>query len=429
MQSLQKQQCKNPEGEKGSLSSASGTHIKKPNGSPQHHGTSQIHGEKQNDGQKPECNRQNPLQQAYHHPYHAVHQKSLVNNLAQHQSKVAITNASGMMERENGIHIHTSNKKMQGIMSLQISSQSQVSLTKKSAEQLSNVDNLTINMADVQKGESNSLQTGVGQFVPSNMAKPGLTMQSQTNSLSMNSNKQVAMVQLQAIHNWASENGIDLSLPGNANLISQLMPSLQLKPSEVQKFDKNNIVANEEKQQAMSSSVGNTNAAYENFMGSPSEHPVMLKNNQSPQIGLVSTVSGKNNAENTDNNQRQQQFIVKHDRENQNGRVSTRNSMFVGNFVPVMHPSQHYNVINSSVKHTNLKNSHKASETHHNQHARELQQLDQSNSTSPAGHIGNQSSSQTKHVQIPQKLVGFTKQQEHVLKAQILAFRRLKVIL
>jgi len=96
--------------------------------------------------------------------------------------------------------------------------------------------------------------------------------------------------------------------------------------------------------------------------------------------------------------------------------------MFLGNFVPIMHPSQHYNVINSSVTHTNLKNSHKASETHHNQHARELQQLDQSSTTTPAG-------DQTKYVQIPQKLVGFTKQQEHVLKAQILAFRRLKIII
>lgn len=448
IQSLQQQQFRKPEGDQGHLPYQSPSiHggvmparniqpsanflMKNSCNSSQQQGSPQTHEGNQNDGQGAEQNLRNPLNQAYlQYAYHAAQQKPFTNNQAQHQpGKMTMVTCPSGREKE----IRTSGMKMQELMSLQSSSQAQASIGKKSAEIFPNAPGKQIgHMAGGdQREDLKPQQTGVGQFVQTNLRPPIHTVQSQPSHANV-SNKQFSISQFQAVHNWALERGIDMSLPGNVNLIAQLIPSSQSRQSEIQKSDENSMSAHQIKQQMNSTSVGNENSEHGCIMGSTSGQAGMLKSRQMHQTGLIST-PGQNTTPITDKTQMQQQYDVQCNRENQNDRMPNRHPMSDGNGVSGVHLSPDPGGMYNTIDRANLKTPVTGSEMHQMQNFRDLRQLDrsfpQSGTTSSTEDARNHSSTRVEHAQLPQQRVGFTKQQFHVLKAQILAFRRLKVIL
>ncbi|XP_020247246.1 ATP-dependent helicase BRM-like [Asparagus officinalis] len=101
----------------------------------------------------------------------------------------------------------------------------------------------------------------------------------------------------------------------------------------------------------------------------------------------------------------------------------------MGNGGPTMHPPQSSGNSSKCTDHSGSKSKSSGPETLQAQYFRQLQQSNRppSQPAAPSGEvIGSQTSAQGGPTQVSQPRTGFTKQQLHVLKAQILAFRRLK---
>ncbi|KAI3449203.1 hypothetical protein Pfo_005868 [Paulownia fortunei] len=105
-----------------------------------------------------------------------------------------------------------------------------------------------------------------------------------------------------------------------------------------------------------------------------------------------------------------------------------RQPTLLGHGMPPMHPSQSSGNLNQGVDSLLAKTSATVPEACQAQNARQLNRSPpQSATPSNDGDVGNPSTSQGGLIpHMRQSHVGFTKQQLHVLKAQILAFRRLK---
>ncbi|KAL8495187.1 hypothetical protein ACS0TY_019377 [Phlomoides rotata] len=105
-----------------------------------------------------------------------------------------------------------------------------------------------------------------------------------------------------------------------------------------------------------------------------------------------------------------------------------RQPTLLGHGMPPMHPSQSSGNLNQGVDSSLGKCSATGPETSQAQNARQLNRSP-SQSATPSNEVGVSSLSTSQGAPAPQmrqSLVGFTKQQLLVLKAQILAFRRLK---
>ncbi|CAA6662603.1 unnamed protein product [Spirodela intermedia] len=100
----------------------------------------------------------------------------------------------------------------------------------------------------------------------------------------------------------------------------------------------------------------------------------------------------------------------------------------VGNATSSMHPPQSSGSISQNIEGSGAKSAFLGTETRQMQYLRQLQQLNRpaQPTTSSGEGMSVQHPSHGSSAQVPQQRIGFTKQQLHVLKAQILAFRRLK---
>ena len=389
----------------------------------------QLHEDNQNKVRGPEQHLQNPVHQAYLQfaLQAAQQQKSHGNMPMQQQGKFGIIGPHG---RDQDMHVN--NLKMQELMSLQAANQSQVSMFQKSAEQFGHGEKQMEQgrPSTYQRNDLKPPQNVVGQQTPTNMVRPGQSVQSQA-SMENTAANQLLMAQFQA---WAMERNIDLSLPANANLIAKLLPIWQsARLAAMQKPNESGTTAQQpglpsSKQQVMPTSVGGETSTHGNFANDLSGPAGQVKSRQTPSFGSIPS-SGAATSMRTNNIQVPQQLAV-HNRDGQNERTDGPSKSMV-NGGPMMHPAQSSGNTNQNIDHSGTKNKCSGTETPQTQHFRQLQQSNRppSQAAVPLGEaVGTQTPTQGGPTQGQQQCIGFTKQQLHVLKAQILAFRRLKVL-
>ncbi|CAD6248433.1 unnamed protein product [Miscanthus lutarioriparius] len=185
----------------------------------------------------------------------------------------------------------------------------------------------------------------------------------------------------------------------------------------MQKQNEANMAA--QQQQAMPSQVNSDTPGHGN---APSQGALLKPRQPLPP----SSVSGGEEAKvvNSSNLQLQQQLSV-HNRDGSNERA-VRSPMTGGNGAQTMHIPQSSGHVSKVPEQSNPKNVLANSDAMQMQHVRQMQQLNQvaAPTSTPGEAGGSQVSTPSARPQTGQ--TGFTKNQLHVLKAQILAFRRLK---
>ncbi|XP_042478717.1 ATP-dependent helicase BRM-like isoform X2 [Macadamia integrifolia] len=393
----------------------------------QQRGASQTREESQTKGQGPEQHMQNPMHQAYvQYTLQATQQKPIFGNM-QPQQQVNIGMVGPPTEKDQDMR--TGDMKMQDLIAIQ----SQASASKKSVEHVHGERQVGQDpqKTSEQRGELKPLPQGlsVGQLMSPNMIRPVHVPQSQP-SIQTIANNQFTMAQLQAMQAWALENKIDLSQPTNAHMIAQLLPIWQSRMTGLQKPNENNAGAPSSQQQMSKQHIMSSppiiaeSSANGNSSRDVSGQPGSLKPRQMIPSGalLNSAAAVMGNA----NNIQMQQLGV-HNRQNQ----LSRQQIAFGNGLPPMHPPQQS--VNMSQCLDNPPHTKSTSTSPETLPMRNFRQLPQLNRSSPQSVISSNDGGLVTHFppqdgapQIPQQRLGFTKQQLHVLKAQILAFRRLK---
>ncbi|GKU96761.1 hypothetical protein SLEP1_g9958 [Rubroshorea leprosula] len=363
----------------------------------------------------------NPVHQAYYQfALQAAQQKSLA---AQQQAKMAMLGSSSSKEQD----MRMGNMKMQELMSMQAANQAQASSSKSSSEQFGRSEKQMeqgLQSASDQRNEpkSSSQPTAIGQLMP---GRPMQAPQAQQTIQNVGNNQLAMAAQLQA---WALERNIDLSQPANANLMAQLIPLMQSRMAAQQKPNESNVVAHSSpmpvsKPLVTSPSVPSESSPRANSSSDVSGQPGSAKTRQTVPSGPFASSSSAGMV-NSGNNTVMQQFAA-HGRENQ---LSSRQPVLMGNGMPPMHPPQSSaNVsqgIDPSFPGKNLSGGAESSQMQYFKHSnRSPRSAGPSNDGGSGGNLQSQGGPAT---QVAQPRVGFTKQQLHVLKAQILAFRRLK---
>ncbi|MBA0714948.1 hypothetical protein Golax_013886 [Gossypium laxum] len=363
----------------------------------------------------------NPVQQAYYqYAYQAAqHQKTL---LAQQQAKMAMLGSASLKDQDTRI----GNLKMQELISMQVAKQAQASSSKNTSEQLDCVEKQIEQGPESASEQRNELKapaqvTVGGKSMPGNVLR---TMQAQAQQTVQNSgnNQLVMAAQLQA---WARERNIDLSQPANANLMAQLIPLMQSRMAAQKKTNESNMApVPVSKPQVSSPSVlsesspcGNSSNDISAQSGPAKSRPTVIP---SP-FGSTSSAGAVDDAKNI----AMQQLAI-NGRDNQ---VPPRQTVVHGNGVPPMHPPQSSANINQSIDPSfPAKTSLGGTETLQMQNIKQLSRPSQQPAApnNNGGSVNNTPSQGGAASKMAQQCFGFTKQQLHVLKAQILAFRRLK---
>ncbi|XP_059457831.1 ATP-dependent helicase BRM isoform X4 [Corylus avellana] len=374
----------------------------------------------------------NPVHQAYYqYAFQAAQQKPALAMQSQQHAKMGMLGPPPPGKDQD---MRMGNLKMQDLVALQVPSQGQASSSRNSSEHFGRGEkqmDQSQQPAPEQRSElkPSTQPTGIGQLIPGNMVRPLQVPQAQQSIQNMANNQLAMSAQLQAMHSWALERNIDLSLPANANLMAQLIPMMQSRMVPQQKANENNMGAQSSpvpvsKQQVASPPVVSESSPHANSSSDISGQSGSAKARQTVSPSPFGSTSNAGMG-NHSNNIPSQQFAT-HGRENQ---VPSRQPSVIGNGMPPMHPPQSSANMSQGVDHSlNAKHSISSPET------LQMQYLRQSNRSSPQAAIpsndvgsgSNISSQGGSAIQTTQQHFGFTKQQLHVLKAQILAFRRLK---
>lgn len=390
----------------------------------QHHGTSQ---EGQNRSQGAEQQVLNPVHQAYlQYAFQAAQQKSALAMQSQQQAKMGMLGPPSGKDQD----MRMGNLKVQELMSMQAANQAQASSSKNSEHFARGEKQMEQRQppASDQRSESKpSVQpTSIGQLMPGNSIRPMQMPQAQQTIQNMANNQLAMAAQLQLVQAWAVEHNIDLSQPASANLMAQLIPLIQSRMAGQQKANESNMGAQPlpvpvSKQQVTSPPVASENSPHANSSSDISGQSGTAKAKQT--VSPVPFGSASNAGVSNSNNMTFQQFAT-HGRENQ---MPTRQPVVTGNGMPSMHPPPSSANMSQGMEHA--KNSISSSESMQMQHTRQLNQSSPQPAVATSDRAsGSQVPSQGgPAVHVSQQRFGFTKQQLHVLKAQILAFRRLKV--
>ncbi|KAG6730067.1 hypothetical protein I3842_01G060800 [Carya illinoinensis] len=369
----------------------------------------------------------NPVHQAYiQYALQAAQQKSQ----SQQHAKMGMLSPPSGKDQE----MRMGNIKMQDLISMQVPTQAQASSLKNSSDHFGRGEKQMDQgqqSASEQRTEPKppTQATGIGQLIPGNMGRPSQAPQAQQNAQNSANNQLTMSAQLQAMHSWALERNIDLSLPANANLMAQLIPLMQSRIVPQQKANESNMDAQSSsvpasKQQVTSPPVANESSPHTNSSSDMSGQsgPAKARQTVSPSpFGSTSNAGIVNHS----NNASLQQFST-HGRENQ---LPSRQPAVIGKGMPSMHPPQSSPNMSQGVDHSlSAKNPMNGPET------QQMQYLRQSSRSSPQAAVPTNDGGSGSNIlplggsssQMPQQRSGFTKHQLHVLKAQILAFRRLK---
>ncbi|XP_054782253.1 ATP-dependent helicase BRM-like isoform X2 [Prosopis cineraria] len=380
-------------------------------------------------GQNIEQQMLNPVHQAYlQYAHQAAQQKSALAVHSQQQNKMGMLVPSSVKDQE----MRMGNLKMQELMSMQAVNQAQGSTSRNVPEQFSRGEKKIEQgqqLAPDLKGEGKPSTQGpaVAQLMPGNMIRPVQTPVDRQGIQNVMSNQIAVSAQLQAMQAWARERNIDLSHPANANLIAQIFPMKQSRIVSQQKANESSMGAQSSlvpvsKQQVTSPAGASDSSAHANSssdasgLSGPAKARQLPANHFGPPTNVVTASHSGDTAVQQFNN---------HNRESQ---VSMRQPVLVGNGMPSAQPQQSSTSMNlGSEHHFNAKNTLSGPEPPQTQYLRKLNQLSsQASGATNEGGSGNYVKSQGAPSQMSQQRHGFTKQQLHVLKAQILAFRRLK---
>lgn len=447
MQSLQQQFLRRPEGNEAILAFQTGNahgmlgggNFVGPSGSMQlpqqsrryidlgqQHGSPTIREDGQNRSQGFEQQMLNPVQQAYlQYAYQAAQQKSALGMQHQQQMKMGMF---GPPAKDQDPRIAN----MKELVAMQASNQAQASSSKISSEHFSRGEKQSDQgqqlMADQRTDPKLPSQpTLLGQAVAT---KPMQAPPSQQSMANMTSNSLAMAAQMQAMQALALERNVDLSLPANANIMAQLIPLMQSRMMMAQqKVPDGNVPVQSSsghtpKQQVSSPQIANENSphAHSSSDVSGSSSAKTRQTVTTGPLGATHNIASINNS----NNIVQQQFSAQG---RENNLPSRQPIMASSGLPPMQYPQSSINP-NQGVDNTfPPKPASTAQETLQTQYGRQLSRPSpHSAASSPDGNLGNSLASQGGNVrQVQKQHLGFSKQQLHVLKAQILAFRRLKV--
>ncbi|KAL4191446.1 hypothetical protein AMTRI_Chr07g80580 [Amborella trichopoda] len=392
----------------------------------QHQGASQARDDSQFKGQLLEQNLPNQIYPAYlqYVAFQAAQQKAH-GNMQSQQNKSGAVGLSGK-EQE----MRANNLKMQELMSIQAANQTHASTFKKPVEHFAHSDNKQMEHGQPSSDQRNDFkppQPVIGQL--GNIVRPVQGPTSQPNVQNMANNQ---LVMMQAMQAWALEHNIDLSAPGNAHLITQLLPLWQSKLAPSQKPKESNSAQHPSRLASSKQQVGSSSHDYSN-VGSENSNSAH-GNSLTEASGLVGSSSktrhslplGPFPSGGVNANNIQMQQASGQGQQNQVER-NTRHPSGVGSGLQGMHPPQSSANMGQNTEQALPKASFAAPEPVQMQYYRQSQQLNR-NSSQPS--VSNEGLNAQFHPQVaplaPQQRFGFTKDQLHVLKAQILAFRRLK---
>ncbi|KAK7349507.1 hypothetical protein VNO77_06930 [Canavalia gladiata] len=381
-------------------------------------------------GQGIEQQMLNPVHQAYlQYAFQAAQQKSALGIQSQQQTKMGMLSSASLKDQE----MRMGNLKMQEIMSMHASNQAQGSSSRNSSELVARGDKQMEQgqqIAPDQKSEGKPSTQGpaIGHVIPGKMTRPMQAPETQQGIQNVVNTQIAVSAQLQAMQAWARERNIDLSHPANAHIMAQLIPLMQSRMVSQSKVNESNVGAQSlpvpmSKQQVTSPAVASESSAHAN---SSSDMSGQSGSSKARQTVLPSHLGSTTNAGIAGNSSDMatQQFGV-HGKESQ---APLRQPMVVGNGMPSMHSQQSSANMNLGADHpVTAKPSSGPEPPQMQQHTRQLNQsAPHTGGPTNEGDLGNFAKSQGPPSQKPQQRVGFTKQQLHVLKAQILAFRRLK---
>jgi hypothetical protein len=346
-------------------------------------------------------------------------QKSHAMLLQQHQQQqqAKMSGAGPSTRDQDMVNSNSNPAKMQDLMSLQAQMFKRQSEHLQQAEKHKEQGHPTGN--EQRSGDMRPPMPPQGvpgqQMPPAGMIRPMQPMQGQVGMGNSGGNL-LTPAQFQSIQAWAKEHNLDLSNPANMSAISQLLPIWQSRMSAMQKQNEANMAA--QQQQAPPSQVNSDTPGHGNVLSQSAS----LKPWQ--PLPPNSSVSGGEEAKIAANLRLQQQ-LSSHNRDGSIDRA-VRPPMAVGNGGQSMQMPQSSGHVNKVPDQSNSKSVLANSEAMQMQYARQMQQLNQgvAPTATPGGTGGSQALTQGGRPQ-----TGFTKHQLKLLKAQILAFRRLKVLL
>ncbi|KAL9228908.1 hypothetical protein vseg_004438 [Gypsophila vaccaria] len=382
----------------------------------QQHGASHLREDGQNKSHVHEQQAMNPVHQAYmQYALQAAKQKSAMGMQLQGHPNFALGGPSSGKEQE-----------MMMANLMQATNHAQTPPSNKSSDLFGRGEK---QMEPSQRGGSDQrteskpmMQTAVGHPSGANLMRPGQSPQVQQGIQNMGNN-QIVAAQLRA---WALEHNIDLSSPANANLLAQLVPRMQTRMLAQQKANEGASQGSPvpvHRQQVTSPPVASESSPRANSSSEISGQSSSARARQtfpSGQFGSDSSSAAGNNASNMPSQ------ISAHSRGNQAPPVQPA---LAGNGMSSMQAPRPSVNLNHGMEHTlNAKSAAASQEALQMQYLRQMNQPSpQSASTGADKNSGNHPSTQGQPTsQVSQHQSGFTKQQMHVLKAQILAFRRLK---
>ncbi|KAI3731894.1 hypothetical protein L1987_63086 [Smallanthus sonchifolius] len=429
-QSLQQQLLRNPEGREAILAYQAGIRqgvlgggVASSSGSMQMQRTAQQHSQEegQNIRQGFDQHMMNPMQQAYmQYTLHAqqvqqAQQKSSPGMQAQQQMKL------GMMGKDQDLHM--GNTRMQDNLAFQAANQAQISLSKKPPDHfgpggkqaMEESQQVVSNQSQIQNQNQKhfAIPTSFDQSMQGNNIRPMQTSQAPQNIHNMGNSQAAMAAQLQAMQALALERNIDLSHPHNANLMAQLMPIMQSRMLGQQKVNESNM-GPQSKQQVTSQQGANESSPRSDVSG----HSGSTKAKQTMSPGHLGSTPNTMLVNSSGGGQGQQ--FPMHGRENQwPPRQTTVNNSGMSSMPPPQSPAN----MSQGADHFG-KNMLTGSESLQIQHARQQMNRSSPQSAASSNDVGSDNPLPSQKVQKPPP--GFTKQQLHVLKAQILAFRRIK---
>ena len=306
---------------------------------------------------------------------------------------------------------------MQGAMQ-QASNQAQGSSSNPSAEQFARGER---QMESGHETKPHPQQVGTGQLMPGNITRPMQAPQGPQGVNNMGSNQLAFSQQWQAMQAWARERNIDLSHPANASQMSHI---LQGRMAAQQKSNEGNVASPSpsipvSSQPSSSSRVPGENSPRPNSAGDISGQSGPGKARHAISTSSFASTSSPrmmNPAANPFSAQgRDNPMYPRHLVQPTNGMPSGNSMQTSANETHVLDHNASTNKGLGSAEHL------------------QMQQPRQMNAPSPkavlsdAGLLSKSSLQIGQGIKQEQQRSGFTKQQLHVLKAQILAFRRLKV--
>ncbi|KAK4415921.1 ATP-dependent helicase BRM [Sesamum alatum] len=369
----------------------------------QQHVSPNISDHGRNRGQVVEQQMLNPMQ----YEFQAGQQRSSLGVPSQQQMKLGPVAPFG--QDQDSV---TANIKLQQNVSARAVNQSQTSSSKKSSECVAQGEKQAAHnlpsVSDSRPNPESNLPTVHGHAI-SSILMHGSQLQ-----------RNIVTAQMQALQALALERNIDLSHPANANVIAQLIPLIQSRMFAQQKANgSTGIQSASFANHVTSSQVENESSPRGNSSSEVSGQSGSSKARQtvSPStLGVTSSAALFNNSSN----------ISVHGIDSP---LSPRQHNLLGNGMSPLPQGQSSGNFNQGVDSLFItKTSGAVAEASQMQQAREVNRPPPQSLTPPNdGNLGNPSTSQSGPLpQMRQPYVGFTKQQMHVLKAQILAFRRLK---